>query len=162
MSERVISNASPLVFLAKIGRLELLVDLFAEVLIPSGAWDEATRKQDTVTHSLYALKESGNLTVFSIKNEVVVSAMIGRLHKGEVEAIVGAGEMAIQKVILDDGYARGKAKQLGLDVTGTLGLLIAGYRQGLVDDLHTEIEGLMRIGFRISDSIVKQVMGIEK
>ena len=84
--------------------------------------------------------------------------MIGRLHNGEVEVIVGAGELEIPYVILDDGYARSKAKQMGLSVTGTLGILIAGHKRGLVYDLKVEIVKLRAIGFRVSDSTIEQIL----
>ena len=157
MSKRIICNASPLIFLSKIGRLNLLNNFFSEVLIPDGAWNEATRKPDAVTESLKKLKSSGKFTVFSVQNKTAVSAMIGRLHNGEVEVIVGAGELGIPNVILDDGYARNKAKQLGLSVTGTLGILIAGRQCGVVTDLRSDIYRLRKIGFRISDSIIEQI-----
>ena len=102
---------------------------------------------------------SGKISVFTVHNETAVSTMIGRLHTGEVEVIVGAGELGVLNVILDDGYARSKAKQMGLSVTGTLGILIVGRQQGFITDLGSEIDKLRAIGFRISDSIVEQILG---
>lgn len=157
MSEKIISNASPLIFLSKIDRLHLLNDLFSEVLVPDGAWVEAIRKPDDMTAALKAFKSEDSLSVFTVQNQAAVSAMIGRLHTGEVEVIVGAGELDISRVILDDGYARNKAKQLGLSVTGTLGILIAGHKKGIISDLGAEIDKLRTIGFRISDKIIKQI-----
>ena len=158
MSGRIISNASPLIFLSKIGRIGLLNDLFDEVFVPEGAWNEAIHKPDDVTDNLRVLKSAGKFNVFAVKNTIAVSAMIGRLHRGESEVIVGSGELDIPDVILDDGYARSKAKQMGLRVTGTLGILIAGHQNGLVNDIVAEIVALRKIGFRISDVIVEQIM----
>ena len=158
MSRKVICNASPLIFLTKIGRINLLNDLFKEVFVPDGVWAEATRKPDDVTECLRELESSGKFTLFTVKNTVAVSAMIGRLHTGEAEVIVGAGELGIPGVILDDGYARSKAAQMGLEVIGTLGILIAGHKNGFVTDIQSEINNLRKIGFRISDSIVEQII----
>ena len=158
MSGKIICNASPLIFLSKIGRIGLLNDLFTEVFIPEGAWHEATRKPDEVTDNLRELKSAGKLNVFTVENTVAVSAMIGRLHRGESEVILGAGELGIPDVILDDGYARSKAKQMCLNVTGTLGILIAGHQNGLVADIGYEVSELLKIGFRISGSIIEQIM----
>ena len=158
MSGKIISNASPLIFLSKIGRIELLNDLFSEVYIPEGAWNEAIHKPDDVTDTLREIKSAGKINVFTVKNTIAVSAMIGRLHRGESEVILGAGELGISDVILDDGYARSKAKQMGLNVTGTLGILVTGHQNGLIDDINSEVNNLRRIGFRISDAIVDQIM----
>ena len=155
---RIICNASPLIFLSKIDRLDLLNSLFDEVLVPVEAWNEATKKSDNTTKALEELKSSGKISMFTVKNGQAVSAMIGRLHRGEVEVIVGAGEVEISHVILDDGYARNKAKQMGLFVTGTLGVLLAGHQKGLIADLNIEINKLRNVGFRISDSIVDRMM----
>ena len=157
MGNRIVCNASPLIFLSKIGKLYLLNDLFSEILVPVGAWEEATRKTDDVTASLKALKLSSRLTVFAVMNRTAVSALVGRLHIGEVEVIVGASELEIPYVILDDGYARSKAKQLGLSVTGTLGVLVSAYKLGLVPDLESDIAGLRNQGFRISDAIINKI-----
>ena len=157
MSGRIICNASPLIFLSKIDRLCLLNDLFAEVLIPSGAWKEATRKPDFAAASLKKQQSIGKVTVFTVQNRTAVSTMMGRLHLGESEVIAGAEELGISNVILDDSYARSKAKQIGLSVTGTLGILIAGHKMGIVTDLDDDIANLRKRGFRISDSIIKQI-----
>ena len=63
MSGRIICNASPLIFLSKIGRLHLLNDLFSEVFVPAGAWREVTRKPDEMTKSLNELMTSGKISV---------------------------------------------------------------------------------------------------
>ena len=122
MNEKILCNASPVIFLSKITRLHLLSDLFCEVLIPDGVLNEVNQRPDDAANIFNELRASGNLTVFTVKNRTAVMAMIGRLHLGEVEVIVGAGELGIPNVILDDGYARSKAKQMGLNVTGTLGI----------------------------------------
>jgi len=157
MNGKIICNASPLIFLSKIDRIELLNDLFSDVLIPNGVWKEATRKPDDVTRTLNELRASDKLSIFTVQNKAAVSAMIGRLHRGEVEVIVGASELGIPNVVLDDGYARSKAKQLDLSVTGTLGMLIAGHQQGIIPDVAPEIERLRKIGFRISGSICREL-----
>ena len=110
-----------------------------------------------VIQRLDELKSSGKVVVLTVQNRTAVSALIGRLHIGEVEVIVGADELKLSQVILDDGYARKKAKQMGLSVTGTLGILIAGYKSGIIDDLKTEIDKLVGIGFRVSDSILEKI-----
>jgi len=157
MIKRILCNASPLILLSKIGRLHLLSDLFDEVFVPESAWNEAVYKPDSMTNDLMQFKLSTKLTVFKVENSVAVSAMIGRLHIGEVEVIVGADELGIRNVVLDDGYARSKAKQMGLSVTGTLGILIAGRDAGNVSDLNSDIDSLIENGFRISENILSQV-----
>ncbi len=42
MSEIIIVDSSPLIALARINQLEILQDLYAEVLVPSSVWEEIT------------------------------------------------------------------------------------------------------------------------
>ena len=53
-----------------------------------------------------------------------VKGALGRLHEGELSAIVLAQELSVDFVILDDLLARQKAQHLALNVMGTLGLLL--------------------------------------
>jgi len=53
-----------------------------------------------------------------------VQGALGRLYQGELETIVLAQEIAVDYVVLDDLLTRRKAQRLGLDVMGTLGLLL--------------------------------------
>jgi hypothetical protein len=109
------------------------------------------------TKQLQTLESSGELKVFVVSNKTAVSTIIGRLHIGEAEVIIGAGEAGVSNVILDDGYARSKAKKMGLNVTGTLGILIAAQQQGLITDISAEIDKLIFTGYRISDFVISQV-----
>jgi predicted nucleic acid-binding protein len=52
-------------------------------------------------------------------------------------------------LILDDAQARSFAQDLGLSITGTLGILIAAFRQGIIADLDPVIAGLIACGFRL-------------
>ena len=52
-------------------------------------------------------------------------------------------------MILDDAQARTFALDLGLAITGTLGILIAAYRQGVIADLNPVIAALKAADFRL-------------
>jgi predicted nucleic acid-binding protein len=53
-----------------------------------------------------------------------VQRVLGRLHQGELEAIILAQEITADYVVLDDLLVRRKAHYLAVDVIGTLGLLL--------------------------------------
>ncbi|WP_341327725.1 hypothetical protein [Methylotuvimicrobium sp. KM2] len=55
---------------------------------------------------------------------------MGRLHQGELEAMILSQELNIDYVILDDLLARRKAQRLGLKVIGTIGLLLFLEKRG--------------------------------
>ena len=114
----IVINASPLILLSKIGRLQLLNHLFEAVYVPSAVLQEINE----VGKSKVNFNQI-NFYPLEIVNRLAVLGLLGRLHLGEVEVMIGAIERNIQTVVLDDNAARNKAKQLGLDITGTLGIL---------------------------------------
>jgi predicted nucleic acid-binding protein len=156
----IISNSSPIIFLSKIGMLDLLVKLFDNIYIPDAVYDEVSLsdKDDNVSRLIKEKVDLGQIKKFKVKNIVAVRALLGRLHQGEVEVIIGANEMKIKMVILDDLYARNKATQLDLDVTGTIGILLLAYRNGLISNLELELQKLISIGCRISDTLMQQIL----
>jgi predicted nucleic acid-binding protein len=93
-----------------------------------------------------------------IKLTVILSAMYGRLHLGEIEAIIGACEVNADSVILDDLLARKKAKQMKLNVTGTIGILITAHREGFLPDLEAVCESLRNVGFWISNELMNRIL----
>ena len=58
---KIVANASPLIFLAKIHKLELLIELFEEVIIPMQVFAEVVTKG----------KEKGMDDAFLIENLVL-------------------------------------------------------------------------------------------
>ena len=156
----IVSNSSPLIFLAKLGRLDVLNRLFDKVYIPQAVYNEVVLadKDDDASHLIEEKIKTGQINRFKVQNEVAIRTLLGRLHQGEVEAIIGAGELKISSVILDDLYARNKAKQLDLAVTGTLGILLLAYKRGLVEDLKSELQKLIAAGYRISDALIQTVI----
>ena len=150
----VVINASPLILLSKINRLSLLNQLFDKAYIPSAVIQEisAIDKAD-MDVDLTAIEYEQ----IDVANRVAVLGMMGRLHAGEVEVMVGALEKGVSTVILDENAARNKAKQLGLTVTGTLGILLKAKKQGFIEDIFSEIDGLKNAGMYISDSVINRI-----
>ena len=117
----LVSNTSPLIFLSKLQALVLLSQCFTEVYIPQAVYDELG---DLV------LPETIRLKTISNAGQQFVLGAIGRLHAGELEAMVLAQELQADYVCLDDRPARRKAQRLDLQVIGTVGILQLAYRFG--------------------------------
>ena len=149
----IVINASPLILLGKIGRLHLLNALFDTIYIPAAVMQEIT-----VGEKSCANLSQVTYRPFDVANRVAVLGLLGRLHIGEAEVMIGALEKEICNVVLDDGLARSKAKQLGLTVTGTLGILLKAYKNGLIINLEQEIANLRNAGMYISDELVAKIM----
>ena len=88
---KIISNTSPLIALSMIDKLYLLWELFDLVYIPEAVYNEIINTEDETNYGRQEVKSAvkeGKITVYKIKDEVLVRKMLGKMHKGEVETIV--------------------------------------------------------------------------
>jgi len=69
-----------------------------------------------------------------------------------------AAEIRADRLLLDERAARRVAEALGLSVVGTLGVLLAAKRRGLVAEVRPLIDELVRQGFWVAPRLVKQVL----
>jgi predicted nucleic acid-binding protein len=82
---------------------------------------------------------------------------IRKLHSGEQSAILLAESLEADIVLLDEKVAREAAKERGLRVTGTLGVLGEGASRGLVD-LTSALQRLRKTNFRYSPALLKAIL----
>ena len=149
MTGPVVSNTSPLIALEQIGQLSVLHALFERICIPPAVAHEA---QPTVP-VLPAWIEQHHLD--QPLGARVLNASLGA---GESEAIGLAMELGARRVLLDERQARRLAVILGLEVTGTLGVLLAAKQRGLLTEIKPWLEALIRHEFRISEALLEQVL----
>jgi hypothetical protein len=143
-----VSNASPLIALEQIGKLDLLEKLFLNVLIPPAVTREIT---SIVTLPAWIIKSN---LIHPIGPQIL-SASLGA---GESEAISLGLEVGAQWVILDDRPARRAAEAIGLPAIGTLGILLAAKRRGFLTVIRPNLDKLIGVGFRVSTDLYKQVL----
>jgi len=151
----IVINASPLILPDKINRLHLLNELFSTVYIPNAVLEEI--RTDNKTDVEFNLNQV-TFNPLKISNRIAVMGLLGKLHIGEVEVMIGAIENGIKTVVLDDNSARNKAKQLGLDVTGTLGILLKATKNGLITDLEQEIVNLRNSCMYLTDEVIRKII----
>ncbi|MDI6810222.1 MAG: hypothetical protein QMD80_00825 [archaeon] len=132
--EMIVSNAGPLIHLARISKLRLLKDLFGEVVIPYAVKEEVVERG----------KGKGKADAFLIEEEIkegwIVTAedvdmgeIAGRAGIEEAEAIAIAQARRKRCPVLLDGIAaRSFAFSLGLEVVGSVGVLIKATKTGIV------------------------------
>lgn len=80
------------------------------------------------------------------------------MDEGEAETIALAMELNDVIFILDDKKARRVAKQIGLKVIGTVGMLLRAKRQGLISEVKPFLTALLNADFRISDRIMQEAL----
>lgn len=147
---KAVINASPLINLTKIRRLGLLNEFFGIVFIPNA-----------VLHEIRGLDINKlSYTSFHVGNRFAVDSLLGGLHLGEAEVIVGTTEIQAKYAVIDDLNGRKKAGQLGLDVIGTLGILQKAQKHSLISTLEQDIYLLKNAGMYISDALIQKIINI--
>jgi predicted nucleic acid-binding protein len=90
---KIVSNSSPLIALAKIGRLKLLEH---EIIVPKAVFEEMTRSRREYARKLY---EWGENRVSVVKNRQAVEYLELVLDRGEAEVIVLADEESTSPMV---------------------------------------------------------------
>ncbi len=147
-SQPVVSNSSPLIALEQIGRLELLHELVGPVLIPTAVSHEIGPK----------VSNPDWIEVQDLKQPVASAVLRASLGPGESEAISLAIEVEARLLILDDLAARRLALGLHLPIIGTLGLLLAAKRKGLLEAIRPCLDQLLEHEFRVSTDLYDHVL----
>jgi len=150
-SLRVVLNASPLIALAKLGVLEEALNLFSEAEVPYGVLKELSKKEDEAYREVMKFVATGKIRKEGIERR------LPRLGLGESSAIL----LALNKgkvVVLDDKRARRLARELGLEVIGTLSILKKLREEGVLkEEPNTIYLHLTRIGFHVSKKLFDKV-----
>ena len=151
----VVSNASPLIALARIGKLGLLASLYGRVLIPKEVHEEVTAQG----RGLPGAEEVRRADWIEVRTGpygpgVEPAGLVG-LGAGERSTILLARSLGAELVLIDERKARRAARELGLEVAGCIGILEAGARRGLVDDLRVVYADLLRQGMRFETRLLQ-------
>lgn len=153
----VVLNNTPLVALWALGRLDLLRDLFQEVLIPRAVEAEFLATQTATRQA--ALVGAPWLRSVTLRNPRRALAYAG-LDQGEAEVLALAEEREARLTILDEKKARRYAERMGLRLTGTLGVLLLAKEAGLIESVGTWISKLQEAGLFLSPGLVQATLTI--
>jgi len=153
----VVSDTTPIISLIKINRLDILKRMFGEVHIPEAVFGELTsnvlfkEEAQTVVECEYIKK-------MSVDNAKSVDLLrrSTNLDAGESEAIVLADSLENSILLIDEAKGRKIAKTMGLNIMGTIGILLVAYEDGLLDKESIEecIEVIRTSKLRISESLL--------
>jgi len=145
MPEAVIADTSSLIALEKVNLLPILCKIYSEVVIPESV-----------------INEFGNITLPCLLIKRVESSLSKllimdlNLGQGEAEVITLANQSGL-KVIIDDSKARRIAENMGLKITGTIGVLIKAEKLGLIESAYDKAKELREKGFYVPDELLGDI-----
>ena len=149
MAALVVADASVLIALDQIGQIPLLRALFEEVVIPP----EVRRE---VAPGMPQLPEW--IKTRSLLRPLHARVLAASLDAGESEAISLALEGQAEWAILDDLPARRLAKELGIAIVGTAGVLFAAKQHGLIPSIRGPLDELRARGFRLRQNVYAEIL----
>ena len=155
---KIVSNASPLINLARIGKLGLLRVLYGELIVPDAVWQEVV-VEGVGQPGADEVEAAKWIKTQAATNRELEKALQQELDAGEAGAIALAIEKGADLLLMDEHLGREVAFHFGLHYTGLVGILIEAKRKGQIRLMKSLLDLLRdRAGFRISDELYHRVL----
>jgi predicted nucleic acid-binding protein len=153
----IVADTGPLIALAKINHLSILSQLYQQIKIPETVFAEATINsnwRDSQQIDSF-VQEKAELCADLEMDQVEV--LLQRLDAGESQAIALADSLRCP-VLLDERRGRIVAKQLQIDIVGTIGLLLTAKQEGLIPEIAPLLQAMTKNGYRLAPALIKQAL----
>ena len=151
----IVSNATPLIYLARVNKISLLKRLFGIVYVPKEVEVEVVEKgKELGKKDAYivekAIKEGWIKVLRARKVEVPIE-----LHPGEIAVLSLAKNIGLREVLVDEVPARVAARLLGLIPRGTIFILLRALKAGEINlnDFLEILNELIGQGFRLREEV---------
>ncbi len=151
----VISDTSPILYLLLINHLDLLPQLYGQVIIPKIVRDELRDPGAPVELQQWIANPPEWLRVQPVTS--TPNVILHNLNPGEQAAITFAQECQADLLIIDERAGRRAATNLGIPIIGTLGILDEAAFLGLVN-FPEAIARLTATNFRVSSHLIQTVL----
>lgn len=150
----VIADSSALVALSVCDGLSLLESLFGEVYVPKAVYDEVCIEGKIGSNVLKEFLLNRVKTISIDKFPVIKPEGLGY---GELEAMALYSSLTADLLLIDDAKAKKIAYLNGMEVMGSLGVLLMAKQQGLISEISPLLRLLSASGIYFGDSIIRKV-----
>ena len=152
---KAISNTSPLLYLYRVGGINWLPKLFDEIWTPEAVQNELLAGRGKG----YDVPNPADYPWLNIVNPKSMPSewLALDLGAGELGAMALALENPDRIVLLDDMLARRTAQVAGLQVWGTLKVLLEAKSQGLIEKIEPYITNLSEAGMWVSAEVKQRI-----
>ena len=121
---KVVVNATPLIALSLINRLDLLPALFEEIVVPRAVYEEIV-VQGGGRVGAAALSNATWMQVKGPDRLLTIEPLLLGLDAGELQVLLLARDLQPDWVLVDERHGRRVARVLQLPVKGAVGILLA-------------------------------------
>ncbi|OFW17631.1 MAG: hypothetical protein A3H97_13445 [Acidobacteria bacterium RIFCSPLOWO2_02_FULL_65_29] len=151
-TEPIAVNTGPLIALAACDSLDLLRHLHSRVLVPTAVVEEFCRGESGQPMQLPEWLEVRSLAAS------VPALLISHLDIGEASAIALALEAGLRLVAMNERRGRLVARDAGLSVTGSVGILLRAKRKGLIEAVAPRLEAMTKNGIWLGRALIRRVL----
>jgi len=153
----VVSDTTPLSELAKIGRLDLLREVYGRVIIPQEVFDEVV----TGVHpAAIAVSSCSWIEIQTVRDaqKALELHTATRLGLGECAAMILAEDLNANRLLIDDFAARREAQSRNLPVIGTVAVILLAKRLGIIPVVKNLLDDLVAQGARIGQKLYRDAL----
>jgi predicted nucleic acid-binding protein len=156
----VVSNSIPLIYLAKVNKLDLLKPLFTEVFIPQEVKNEVVDKGKMLgKKDAYIVEKAITAGWLKVLTTDTVAVSI-EIDPGEIAALSLAKKLKLKEVLIDESSARAAARLLDLTPRGTLFILLKALQKEEIDqdEFPEVLNQLLKEGFRLKEEVYLEAL----
>jgi len=148
MHNVIIADTSCLIVLANIDELDLLQKVYGKITTTPEVASE------------YGRDLPSWIDIISVADKQKQYILESQVDKGESSAIALALEKTHSLLILDDQKARKIASQLGVQYTGSLGVIVKAKQKGIITSVKPLLKKLRQTNFRLSPSLILEALKV--
>jgi predicted nucleic acid-binding protein len=154
--DSALCNASPIILLSRIDRLDILQAYTDKILVPDRVLAEihAGEPHDPSVRRVAGLRGLAGVPDIAVPDRLAQWA----LDEGEAQVLAHALAGTAATVILDDRAARRVARIFSLPMIGTVGLVAWARTTGVIGQAEPVLEALCRQGMRASTRLIDEVL----
>ena len=159
MAGIVLTDASPLIVLSRIGGLPWLKTIFGEVHVPLAVRKEVLTGKDKVGEPL--IQEAIRAKALVVLRKDWKAPQFPLLGEGEaacIRAAVNLRQSGLALLLMDDRAGRATAMEHGFKVAGTAAIVALAKRQKLIPSAADVFERLLQMDFRLSAEVIRAAL----
>jgi len=150
----IVSNTTPIISLASIGKLGILKALFSQIIIAEAVYQEIKAKESYGYHEI----DQKYIQVKAIQGKIYTNLLLSQLDLGEAETIILAKEINADFVIIDEKLGYKIAKNSGLNATRTLSVLLNAKQNGIITEIKPLLDEMISKGRWYSQKVYEQIL----
>ncbi len=148
---KVVSDAGPLIALGKLGTVDLPFRLYGQILIPHAVYVEVVERGNEMDapdakQTELAMARQQIAVAIVAERDLSDSVRFPALSRADQETLHLALHEHADLVLVDDLLARQTAKNIGLKIRGTLGVIVEAFRRELLtrDDCEFLLQAILQ------------------